>query len=202
MRLDPQLDGLAQEREPGVLLQRAREQPGLGEHLEAVADADDRAAGRGELGDRVHHRREPGDRAGAQVVAVGEAAGHDHRVDAAHGRVGVAERARPRRRAASTAYATSSSQFVPGNTHDADARAHARAPAPSISIGVAPRSPGWRAAAGTSRRPARGPRPRSGVDHQADASCRSRPRSRSCTRARGAPARPSRPAGRARRAGG
>ena len=39
--LDRELDGLAQEREPGVLLQRAREQAGFGEHLEPVADADD-----------------------------------------------------------------------------------------------------------------------------------------------------------------
>ena len=35
---------------PGVLLQRAGQQPGLGEHLEAVADADDRPAGGRELG--------------------------------------------------------------------------------------------------------------------------------------------------------
>ena len=43
--------------------------------------------------DRVHHRREAGDRAGAQVVAVREPAGHDDRVDAA---------ARSRRRASSS----------------------------------------------------------------------------------------------------
>ena len=71
---------------PRVLLQRAGQQAGLGEHLEAVADADDRAAGGGEVGDRVHHRREAGDGAGAQVVAVGEAAGDDDRVDVAPSR--------------------------------------------------------------------------------------------------------------------
>ena len=87
--LDPEVDRSAEELEARVLLERARQQPGLAEHLEAVADADDRTAGAGVLGDRVHHRREPGDRAGAQVVAVGEPAGHDHRVDAAHGGVGV-----------------------------------------------------------------------------------------------------------------
>ena len=54
--LDPQRGGLAQEREAGVLLERAREEPGLGEHLEAVADPDDRAARGGELADRGHDR--------------------------------------------------------------------------------------------------------------------------------------------------
>ena len=43
----------------------------------------------GELRDRLHHRREPRDRPGAQVVAVGEAAGDDHRVDALQIAVGV-----------------------------------------------------------------------------------------------------------------
>ena len=81
--LDADLDGLAQELQARVLLQRARQQMRFGEHLEAVADADDRTAGRREFGDRVHHRREARDRARAQVVAVGEAAGHDDRVDAA-----------------------------------------------------------------------------------------------------------------------
>ena len=88
-RLDPEVDRLAEELQPGVLLQRAREEPGLAEHLEAVADADDRAAGAGVLGHRIHHRREPGDRPGPQVVAVGEPAGDHHRVDTVHRGVGV-----------------------------------------------------------------------------------------------------------------
>ena len=90
--------------------------PGLAEHLEAVADPDDRTAGRGELGHRVHHRREPGDRAGAEVVAVREAAGHHHRVDAAARCGRRARGARPSPPSCSTAHTTSSSQFVPGNT--------------------------------------------------------------------------------------
>ena len=40
---------------------------------------------------RLHHRREARDRADAQVVAVGEAAGHDDRVDAAQVAVAVPE---------------------------------------------------------------------------------------------------------------
>ena len=62
--------------------QAAGQQVRLDEHLEAVADAEDRhALGRGILHLR-HDRRERGDRAGAQVVAVAEAAGKDERVDA------------------------------------------------------------------------------------------------------------------------
>src|SRR5438445_725920 len=37
-------------------------------------------AGLGEASDRSHHRGEPRDRAGAKIVAVGEAAGNDDRV--------------------------------------------------------------------------------------------------------------------------
>src|SRR5262249_14585410 len=59
-------------------------QPGLGGHLEAVADADHGAAGGRVLGHRVHDRREAGDGPGAEVVAVGEASRHHHRVDALH----------------------------------------------------------------------------------------------------------------------
>ena len=63
--------------------------PGLAQHLEAVADAQDQAAVAGETLDLGHHRREAGDRADPQVVAVGEAAGDDHGVDAAQVGVGV-----------------------------------------------------------------------------------------------------------------
>ena len=47
-----------------------------------------------ELRDLLHHRREPRDRAGAQIVAVGEAAGDDHRVDALEVTVGVPQQHR------------------------------------------------------------------------------------------------------------
>ena len=81
--LDEDVDLAAHEAQRGVGQQRAGQQAGLAQHLEAVADAEHRTALGGEPRDRVHHRREAGDRAGAQVVAVGEAAGHDHGVDAA-----------------------------------------------------------------------------------------------------------------------
>ena len=70
------------EPERAVPQQRARHEAGLGEDLEAVADAQDEAALRGERRDAAHHRAEPGDDAGADVVAVGEAAGQDHGGDA------------------------------------------------------------------------------------------------------------------------
>ena len=89
--LHPEVDRPAEELEARVLLQRAREQTRLGEHLEAVADPDDRSAGACVLGHRFHDRREACDRAGVQVVAVGEAAGYDDGVDPAHRGVGVEE---------------------------------------------------------------------------------------------------------------
>ena len=89
---------------PAFFCSAPGQQAGLGEHLEAVADADDRAAARRELGDRVHHRREPGDRAGAQVVAVREATGHDDRVDAVDRVVAVPAAARRAPPSCSTAH--------------------------------------------------------------------------------------------------
>src|SRR5205814_1265638 len=61
--------------------QRAGQQVRLAQDLEAVADAEHGQPVAGRLDDRVHDRGEPRDRAAAQVVAVGEAAGQDHRVD-------------------------------------------------------------------------------------------------------------------------
>ena len=79
---DLELDLAEDEPQRRVGQQRAGQQARLAEHLEAVADPEHEAAGGGELGHLLHHRREAGDRAGAQVVAVGEAAGDDHRIDA------------------------------------------------------------------------------------------------------------------------
>ena len=77
-----QADVAADEAEVLVAHQRAGQQPRLGEHLEAVADAEDQAAVRGVAADRLHHRRELRERAGAEVVAVCEAARDDHAVGA------------------------------------------------------------------------------------------------------------------------
>ena len=76
--------------------------PGLAGDLEAVADGEHRPALFGERLDRAHDRRVRGHRAGAQVIAVGKAAGQDHRVGVAERAVlvpGEARRARPCTRA-------------------------------------------------------------------------------------------------------
>ena len=78
--VDPHLHRGAEEAEPPVLLQGARQQAGLGQHLESVADPDHRPPVGGEAAHRLHHRREPGDGAGSQVIAVGEPARQDERV--------------------------------------------------------------------------------------------------------------------------
>src|SRR5712691_3977384 len=62
---------------------RPREHPRLEQDLEAVADAHHVAAPPGELAHLLHHRGEARDGSGAQVVAVGEAAGEHHHVRAA-----------------------------------------------------------------------------------------------------------------------
>ena len=63
----------------------------LAEDLEAVADAEHRQPLPRRVDDRVHHRREPGDGAAAQVVAVGEPAGQHDRVDTVQVVVAVPE---------------------------------------------------------------------------------------------------------------
>src|SRR3954453_9142185 len=84
----------ADEAQLAVWQQGAGQQVRLAEHLEAVADAEDQSPVAGELDDRLHDRREPGDRADAQVVAVGEAAGDDHGVDVLQVAVGVPQQLR------------------------------------------------------------------------------------------------------------
>lgn len=74
-----------QEAEPSVLLQRAGQQTGFAEHLEPVADAEHRSTLLGERGHRLHDRGEAGEGAGPQVVAVGEPAWQNQRVESGHG---------------------------------------------------------------------------------------------------------------------
>jgi hypothetical protein len=69
----------ADERERRVRAQHAREEAGLAEDLEAVADPQHRPAFGRERRHRAHHRREARDRPAPEVVAVREAAGQDDR---------------------------------------------------------------------------------------------------------------------------
>src|SRR4051812_20999971 len=79
--LGHQADLAADEAKALVRQKCAGQKPRLAEHLEAVADAEHRAAFGGEAADCLHRGREAGDRSGAQVVAVGEPAGDDHAIE-------------------------------------------------------------------------------------------------------------------------
>ena len=72
----------ADEVEAFVANEGAGEESALAEDLEAVADAENGAAGCGETFYRLHDRRELGDGSAAEVVAVGETAGNDDGVEA------------------------------------------------------------------------------------------------------------------------
>ena len=87
--LDAHANVAADELERRVPAQHSREQPGLAEDLEAVADAEHESALLREVRDRLHRRREPCDCAAAQVVAVREAAGQDDGVEVGQLVVGV-----------------------------------------------------------------------------------------------------------------
>ncbi len=80
------VDVAADELEAAIAEQRAGQQAGFHQNLEAVADAQHQPAGGGELLDRLHHRRELGDGAAAQVIAVGEAAGQNDGIHVAERR--------------------------------------------------------------------------------------------------------------------
>jgi hypothetical protein len=75
------MDLLADVFEASVAHERAGKKTGFGEDLEAVADAEDETAGVGEVATDCMTGREAGDGAGAEVVAVGEAAGNEDCVD-------------------------------------------------------------------------------------------------------------------------
>src|SRR2546430_16817267 len=77
---DEQVGPFAPKLKRGVADERARQEARLTQDLEAVADAPDPAAAVGELTDQLHDRREARDRAGPQVVAVGEDPRQDYPV--------------------------------------------------------------------------------------------------------------------------
>jgi hypothetical protein len=109
----------------GVARQRAGQQPRLAQHLKAVADAQHGPAVAGKGRHRAHDRGKARQRPGAQVVAVGKPAGHDHRVDA--GEVGVAV-PQQLRLAADQPDGVGGVALVTraGKPHDANAGGHAR----------------------------------------------------------------------------
>jgi len=60
--------------------ERARQEPGLAQDLEAIAGAEHQAATGHDLRQGLDDGGAPGHRAGAKVVAVGEAAGEHHAI--------------------------------------------------------------------------------------------------------------------------
>ena len=73
---------MADEPQAPVAAQGPVQQMGLGQGLEAVADAQHQSAAVREGGHFLHDGAEAGDGSGAQVVAVGETAGQDDAVGA------------------------------------------------------------------------------------------------------------------------
>src|SRR5262249_5455083 len=78
--LDADVDMLADELQVAVAQQRARQQAGFAQNLEAVADSQNDTAVMGEILDGLHYRRESRDRARPQVVSVREPAWQNDRV--------------------------------------------------------------------------------------------------------------------------
>src|SRR5438445_13555553 len=74
------MDVLAHKGRGSVSQHGSWKQSRFQQDLKPVADAKDQPAGLGEASDRSHHRGEPRNRAGAKIVAVGEADGNDDRV--------------------------------------------------------------------------------------------------------------------------
>src|ERR1043165_189678 len=80
--LDLQMHVAAEELHAGVAQQHAGQELGLAQNLEAVAHAHHQGALARVAAHRLHDRRMRGDRAAAQVIAIGEAAGQHDEVGA------------------------------------------------------------------------------------------------------------------------
>ena len=80
--LDPDMLHFADEAQLRVAHQNAGQKTGLAQDLEAIADAQHQSAARRVIADRPHDRRPGGDRAAAQIIAVGESARQDDQIQA------------------------------------------------------------------------------------------------------------------------
>src|SRR5271165_679949 len=81
--LYPDFHGPADEVEALIANQRTRQETGLHQYLKAVADAQHQTTVQGKLFNCLDHRRELGDGAATQVVAVGKATRKDDGVNIA-----------------------------------------------------------------------------------------------------------------------
>src|SRR6516164_5909023 len=92
---DPQTDVAADEAKLGIAHQYARQQSRFAGDLEAVAYCQHQSAFGGEITHGIHNRRAGGNRAAAQVIAVGKAAGKNHEIGARwQRRVGMPDQSR------------------------------------------------------------------------------------------------------------
>src|SRR3546814_9479549 len=82
-------DVAAHELDAAIAHQRAGKQARFSQYLKAVADADDGDAALCRFHHGPHDRRTCGHCAGAQIIAIGEAAGHADHVNAV-GQIGIA----------------------------------------------------------------------------------------------------------------
>src|ERR1700730_13859542 len=107
----------------GVAGERTGQQPGLAEHLKTVADSQHWQPAVCRSDDFSHYRGEFRDGTAAQVVAVGDPAGHHHRVDTLEIGVGVPQ---ADRLGADGTHCTGSVHVVErsGKGDDADTRRH------------------------------------------------------------------------------
>ena len=80
--LHPHGNFLADEAQGTVADQGSGQQAALAENLKAIANPEDELAFHGGALHRTHHRREPGNRPGPQVVTIGESAGNHNGIKA------------------------------------------------------------------------------------------------------------------------
>src|SRR5690606_34495469 len=88
-------DFLADEPQRAIAHQGAGQEAGFHEDLETVADTENLDALLGLFADRLHDGHAGGDRAAAQVIAVGKAAGDDDQIDIRNFRCRLPDRLRP-----------------------------------------------------------------------------------------------------------
>ena len=81
-RLHAQMHLFADVFQPRIAHQRPWQQASLSQDLKPVADAQHQSASGGKLLHRLHHRRKPSNRPGAQIVAIRKAARNQHRIHA------------------------------------------------------------------------------------------------------------------------
>jgi hypothetical protein len=112
---------LANEFQLRIAHQDAGQQARFAQDLKAVADPEHETAIGGVFAHRVHHRRAGGNRAAAQIVAIGKPAGHHDEVGPLGSAVSACQTiAASLPETSFSARAMSRSRLIPGKTRTAD----------------------------------------------------------------------------------